>query len=55
MSYSENPNAPNKDGDTPMIAAASSGHLEIVRLLMTSTANPILPTMMDGLQSMLLL
>ena len=42
MAYLENPNAPNNEGLTP-IHIAAFGHIEIVRLLMTSTNNPNAP------------
>ena len=43
MNLTENPNAPRNDGYTPIHYAAMGGHLEIVRLLMTSTTNANAP------------
>ena len=39
----DNPNAPNKDGDTPILEAAFFGHTEIVEILAPLTANPNAP------------
>ena len=36
----DNPNAPDKDGLTPIHAAADNGHTEIVNILAPLTANP---------------
>ena len=38
-----NPNAPNKDGDTPIFWAACYGHTEIVKILAPFTNNPNAP------------
>ena len=42
-SMTDNPNAPNKNGDTPMLEAAFFGHTEIVKILAPLTANPNAP------------
>ena len=39
-SLTDNPNAPDKDGLTPIHAAADNGHTEIVNILAPLTANP---------------
>ena len=39
----DNPNAPNDFGDTPIHWAAKFGHTEIVKILATSTENPNAP------------
>ena len=39
----DNPNAPDKDGDTPINLAASNGHSEIVKILAPLTDNPNAP------------
>ena len=39
----DNPNAPNKDGDTPIHFAAQEGHTEIVKILAPLTDNPNAP------------
>ena len=39
----DNPNAPNKDGKTPIYLAAWNGHTEIVNILAPLTANPNAP------------
>ena len=36
----DNPNAPNKYGNTPIHRAAQNGHTEIVRILAPLTDNP---------------
>ena len=36
----ENPNAPNTDGETPICWAARHGHTEIVKILAPLTDNP---------------
>ena len=36
----DNPNAPNKDGDTPIHVAACAGNTEIVKILIPLTDNP---------------
>ena len=38
-----NPNAPNKDGSTPIHQAAKKGHTEIVKFLAPLTDNPNAP------------
>ena len=40
MSATDNPNAANIDGITPIFRAAINGHLEIVQVLIPSTINP---------------
>ena len=42
-SLTENPNAPNNDGDTPIWLAAHNGHTEIVKILAPLTENPNAP------------
>ena len=39
----DNPNAPDNDGDTPISRAAWNGHKEIVKILATLTDNPNAP------------
>ena len=39
----DNPNAPNKYGDTPIYWAAREGHTEIVKFLAPLTDNPNAP------------
>ena len=39
----ENPNAPDRLGNTPISVAACKGHTEIVKILATLTDNPIAP------------
>ena len=36
----DNPNAPNKNGETPIIWAARYGHTENVKILVPLTDNP---------------
>ena len=40
----DNPNAPNKYGETPIHVAARNGHTEIVKILVSLTDNPNAPT-----------
>ena len=47
----DNPNAPNKDGNTPIHEAAKNGHTEIVKILAPLTDNPNAPNKKDRLQS----
>ena len=37
------PNVPDKKGATPITAAASNGHIDVVKLLITKTDNPNIP------------
>ena len=39
----DNPNAPNKYGETPIHKAAKNGHREIVKILALFTDNPNAP------------
>ena len=39
----ENPNAPNKNGWTPIHKAAMNGYTEIVKILVSLTENPNAP------------
>ena len=39
----ENPNAPDRNGYTPIICAAHNGHTEIVKILVPLTDNPNAP------------
>jgi len=39
----DNPNAPDKDGETPIYWAAINGHTEIVKILAPLTDNPNAP------------
>ena len=43
MPSTDNPNAPDNVGLTPIHCAAWNGHVEIVRLLMETTDNPNAP------------
>ena len=40
----DNPNAPNKNGETPIYQAAHNGHTEIVKILAPLADNPNAPT-----------
>ena len=39
----DNPNAPNENGTTPIFKAALKGHTEIVKILAPMTDNPNAP------------
>ena len=39
----DNPNTPDKDGDTPIHHAALEGHTEIIKILAPLTDNPNVP------------
>ena len=39
----DNPNAPDRNGDTPIHEAAENGHTEIVKILVPLTDNPNAP------------
>ena len=39
----DNPNAQNKDGDTPIYYAAYTGHTEIIKIFAPMTINPNTP------------
>ena len=39
----DNPNAPDKDGETPIYWAARNGHTEVVKILAPLTDNPNVP------------
>ena len=40
MKSTDNPNAPDNNGVTPIFVAAQNNHIEIVKILMKATDNP---------------